>query len=103
MEEPTKEVKIQDYAWLKPTQFKKGESGNPSGKPKGAKSMKTFLRERFERMPIKQRIDFLNKIEPSVAWKMAEGNPKTEVEADLNLKTEKIDQVIKATKSILNG
>ena len=94
--------KKQDYAWLKPTQWKKGQSGNPKGKKPG-KSMKTFLKERFERMTPQQRIEFLNRIEPDVAWKMAEGNPKTEVEADLNLKAEKIENLIKATKSILNG
>ena len=29
----------------KPTQFKKGKSGNPKGKPKGTRSLKTLLQE----------------------------------------------------------
>ncbi len=101
-EKPASQEKKQDYAWLKPTQWKKGQSGNPKGKKPG-KSMKTYLKERFEKMTDKEKIDFLNRVEPNMAWRMAEGNPKTEVEADLNVKAEKIAEVIKATKSILNG
>jgi hypothetical protein len=97
---PAIQDKKQDYAWLKPTQWKKGQSGNPKGKKPG-KSMKTYLKERFEKMTDKEKIEFLNRVEPNVAWRMAEGNPKTEVEADLNVKAEKIAEVIKATKEIL--
>jgi hypothetical protein len=101
MEKPAQQDKIQDYAWLKPTQFKKGQSGNPSGKPKGRKSMKTYLKERLERMPPKQKVEFLNKIDPEVAWKMAEGNPTNELKGDLDIKVSKLEEIQKATKEIL--
>jgi hypothetical protein len=38
------------------TQFRKGQSGNPNGRPKGTKNLKTdLLEELAERIPIRER------------------------------------------------
>lgn len=34
--------------WLKPHQFKEGQSGNPAGKPKGLRNRSTIVREAIE-------------------------------------------------------
>lgn len=53
--------------------FKPGNKGGP-GRPKG-KSMKEYSREYLESMTEEERADFLNEIDKSLIWKMAEGNP----------------------------
>ena len=35
---------------LAPTSFKKGQSGNPAGRPKGTRSLKTLLKEALEKI-----------------------------------------------------
>ncbi len=78
MKNPAEQEKKQ-YEWLKPWQFKKGQSGNPSGAKRG-KKVKTYLAERFMAMTDKEKDAFLNQISPDLAWRMAEGNPPQEVE-----------------------
>ena len=54
--------------------FKKGVSGNPGGRVKG-KSLKDWAREYFALLTDEERIEFFNKLDPELVWKMAEGNP----------------------------
>ena len=65
--------------WLKPYQFKKGQSGNVSGRPKG-KTLKEYARERLSSMTDDEREDFLNGISKEFIWRMAEGNPQNGTE-----------------------
>lgn len=55
--------------------YKKGQSGNPGGRPKGSKSMKTYIKEKLETMTEEEREEFLAGLPKSEIWKMAEGLP----------------------------
>jgi hypothetical protein len=60
----------------KPWLWKKGQSGNLSGRPKG-KSMKEYARDYLASMTDDERQDFMEGIPKVDIWKLAEGNPET--------------------------
>lgn len=62
--------------WLQPYQFKKGQSGNPSGR-KAGKSLKEYAKEMLATMTDEERQEYLHGISKEVIWKLAEGNPAT--------------------------
>lgn len=68
---------IDKKEWLAPFQYKKGQTGNANGRPKG-KSLKEYTRERLASMTDEEREEFLNGIPKIDIYKMAEGNPKNE-------------------------
>lgn len=90
---------------LKPHQFKPGQSGNPGGRPKGSKSMKTFAREYLESLTDEEKLEFLKGMDKIDVFKMAEGNPKneTEMSGELTMKIdpEKRKEVEKAINEII--
>lgn len=61
---------------LEPYHFKPGQSGNPGGRPKGG--LKDFDRKRFLEMPDTDKAAFLDKLDPGLRYRMAEGNPAQE-------------------------
>lgn len=68
---------------LKPYSFKPGQSGNPSGRPKG--TLKDYMRERFVQMSSAEKEEFLKDIPKGEKWRMAEGNPAQEQEITGNI------------------
>ena len=64
---------------LKPYQWKKGQSGNEKGRPKG-KSLKEFARQYLEALSEEDKVEFIKHIPMDTIWKMAEGNPKQDTE-----------------------
>ena len=59
---------LQPYIW------KKGQSGNPNGRPPG-KTLKEFAREYLMSLPDDEKIEYLASLPTEIVWKMAEGNP----------------------------
>lgn len=57
-----------------PHLWKKGQSGNPKGRPPGF-SLKEWTRKRLEAMTDEERDAFLEGIPKVEIWKLAEGNP----------------------------
>lgn len=76
---------------LRPYQFKKGQSGNPSGRPAG-KSLKERAKAMLNTMTAEEEQVFLEGIDKKTIWEMAEGKPKQDLEADIIL-TSKIISV----------
>lgn len=78
MEEDTeKQRKNSDN--LRPFQWKKGQSGNIMGRPKG-KTMKEYARQYLERMTDEERDEWLEGLSKDSIWEMAEGKPKADVD-----------------------
>lgn len=73
---------------LLPYQWKKGQSGNPEGRPKG-KTMKEYAKELLACQSEEERQEFLQGLSKETIWKMAEGNPESKT--DITTKGEKIE------------
>lgn len=95
MEETAKQQK-NCREWLQPYQFKKGQSGNPSGRKKG-KSLKEYAKEMLASMTEKERQEFMHGIPKETIWKLAEGNPYSTT--DITSGGEKLNSLIEIIKS----
>lgn len=72
----------------RPWLYKKGQSGNPNGRPKGSISMKTYIKNKLATMTDEERETFLEGIDKKVLWEMGEGKAeaKAEVTGDIDIR-----------------
>lgn len=68
-------------------------------KHKQKMSLKQWARFYLLGMDEQERLDFFNRLDPDLVWRMAEGNPKQETEVDFS----GIEGLEKATKKILDS
>jgi len=76
MEDLLEQSKNNDRPWL----FKKGQSGNPNGRPKGTFSLKEYAKKMLANMTEDERQEFLAGLDKKTIWEMAEGKPETKTD-----------------------
>jgi len=86
MEEELKE-QSNNRPWL----FKKGQSGNPKGRPPG-KSLKERSKSMLNAMTEEEEQEFLEGIDKRTIWEMAEGKPDARNENTGTLKVLLLDK-----------
>ena len=62
----------------KPWLWKKGQSGNLKGRPKGS-TMKEYIRTYLSKLTDEERDEWLDGINKIELFRMAEGNPQTDI------------------------
>lgn len=74
----------------RPWLFKPGQSGNPGGRPKGSKSLKTYAQEYLLSLSDEEKLEYLKGLPKDKIWEMAEGKAKQ----DMDIKGEMTSKVI---------
>ena len=85
---------------LRPYQYRKGQSGNPSGRPKGI-SLKEYAKMKFLTMTDDEKEEFFHGLNKDIIWEMGEGRPETKGEMKVIEELNAPTKDLKTVKSIL--
>lgn len=72
---------------LQPHVFRKGQCGNPNGRPKGSISLKQYAKQMLENMTPEEREEYLQGLPKQFIWEMAEGKAETKTDVTSNGKS----------------
>lgn len=67
----------QEQSNNRPWLFQKGQSGNPSGRKKGTKSLKSYAQDMIKAMDDDERQKYLDGLPKGFIWEMAEGKAQS--------------------------
>ena len=91
----------QEQSNSRPWLFKKGQSGNPGGRKKGYKSLKTRAKEYLEGLSDEEAVEYFEGLNKLDVWKMAEGSPETKSEVKVTEDVKVDDKQINAIRTAL--
>ena len=72
------EQELKEQTNNRPWLYKKGQSGNPKGRPVGTFSMKEYVKKKLKAMTDEEREEFLEGVDKKIIWEMGEGKPTGE-------------------------
>lgn len=77
------EDELKEQANNRPWLYKKGQSGNPAGRPVGTFSLKEYAKKKLASMTDEEREVFFEGMDKKVIWEMAEGKAKQDIDANV--------------------
>ena len=88
----------QEQTNSRPWLFQPGKSGNPGGRKKGSKSLKTYAMEMLRDMSDEEKLEYMKGLDKKIIWEMGEGKAKQDT--DITTGGESINQLL---VQIVNG